>query len=194
MRSESPLTPEEVGSVLASALGGDRAAARTLTEHLLLPVLDAAVTRMLIGAWGRRFEKRDVIQEVFQHLYQDDWRRLRSYDPEKGSLASYVWGIASGWLRDHARRRPPPEPIEDVEKERSPESGPEGKAALGELIGRLEQALSVEEIALFQWLYMEGASHATAAERLGVSVEAVHKRAQRMDIRIRAVLDQGGEP
>lgn len=188
MRSADPLTPEEIGSVLAEALDGDRSAERVLTESVLLPVLDAAVTRMLLGAWGARFEKTDVIQEIFQHLYQDGWRRLRSYDAAQGSLASYLWGVASGWIRDHARRRPPPEPIEDMESQRSPESGPEGKAALGELIERLEQALSLEELALFQWIYLEGISHATAAGRLGATVEAVHKRAQRMETKVRAVV------
>lgn len=202
MRPADSISSEEVGVILAGALAGDRRAEHALTERVLLPILDAAVSRRLIGPRGTRFEKTDVIQEVFHHLYQDGWRRLRAFDASKGSLASYVWGVVSGWLRDNSRRRPPPEPIEDLESERSPESGPEGKAALGELIGRLEQALSEEELALFQWVYLEGAPHEAVAGRLGTSVEATHKRVQRMEAKIRAVVSgeaameprRGGEP
>lgn len=188
--------------ILAGALAGDRRAEHALTERVLLPILDAAVSRRLIGSRGTRFEKTDVIQEVFHHLYQDGWRRLRAFDAGKGSLASYVWGVVSGWLRDHGRRLPPPEPTDELEIERSPESGPEAKAQLGELIARLKQALSDEDLALFQWAYLEGAPHEALAARLGVSLEATYKRVQRMEAKIRVVVSgeavieprRGGEP
>jgi RNA polymerase sigma factor (sigma-70 family) len=176
---------------MARVFVGDRAAARSFTERILLPILDAAVSRMLLGPRGQRFEKTDVIQEVFQHLYQDDWRWLRTYDAAKGSLANYIWAIARSWLRDHARRLPPPQPSEDLEREVSPDSGPERRAALGELMGRVHQGLTEEELALFQWIYLEGASHAVAAARLEITVDAGHKRVQRLEAKIRDLLSDG---
>jgi RNA polymerase sigma factor (sigma-70 family) len=177
-----------MGALLASVFAGDRGAARDLTARILLPILDTAVSRTLLGSRGQRFEKTDVIQEVFHHLYHDDWRRLRSYDAEKGSFSSYIWAITRSWLRDHERRLPPPQPIESMEAEVSPDSGPEQRAALAELIGRLKDALTDDELALFQWIYLEGASHAVVAERLAVGVEAVHKRVQRQEAKIRALV------
>lgn len=188
MGSHAPPSPDEMGDLLARVFAGDRRAARDLTEHVLLPLLDSAASRLLLGPRGQRFEKTDVIQEVFQHLYQDDWRRLRPYDAGKGSLAAYVWAIARSWVRDHARRLPPPRPVEDMETEISPDSGPERRAALGELISHLERDLTAEDLALFQWVYVEGASHTAAAARVGISVEAVHKRVQRLETKIRAIV------
>lgn len=188
MPPHAPPSSAEISALLASVFTGDRRAARDLTERILLPILDTAASRTLLGARGQRFEKTDVIQEVFQHLYQDDWRRLRSYEADKGSFASYIWAITRNWLRDHERRLPPPQPIESMEAEVSPDSGPEQRAALAELIGRLKKELTDEELALFQWIYLEGASHALVAERLDVGVEAVHKRVQRQEAKIRALV------
>lgn len=191
MPSDAPVPPAEMGALLASVFAGDRGAARDLTERILLPVLDAAVSRLLLGPRRERFEKTDVIQEVFQHLYQDNWRWLRSYDATKGSLANYLWAVAKGWLRDHARRLPPPRPIEDMESEVSPDSGPERKAVLGQMIDRVHDELSTEEVALFQWVYLAGDSRAVVAERLEITQEAAHKRVQRLESKIRGIVSEG---
>ncbi len=184
---QDPLPAHDVSALVARAVAGDRGAARTLTERILLPVLDVAVTRMLLGPRGLRFEKNDVVQEVFHHLYEDGWRRLRLYDPARGSLTNFVWAVADGWLHDHSRRHPPPEPTEDPEKDLPPDSGPEGKAALGEILDRIGRDLTTEELAVFQWVHFEGVSHAVVAARLGLDLEAAHKRVQRTDAKIRAI-------
>lgn len=156
-------------------------------------MLDAAVSRRLAVRRTHGFEKHDVIQEVFRHLYEDDWARLRGFDPERGSVASYVWAIAEKWLRDHSRRLPPPRAVDDFEGEISPDSGPERRAALGQLIDRIQTSLDDQEMALFQWVYLEGAPHGEVAARLDLKVEAVHKRVQRLEAKIRALVSAEGD-
>jgi DNA-directed RNA polymerase specialized sigma24 family protein len=52
----------------------------------------------------------------------------------------------------------------------------------------LHERLTEEELALFQWIYLEGAPHGVAAERLGIGLDAAHKRVQRLEARIREIV------
>lgn len=182
------MSAAQVNAMVAASLTGDRKAARELTERILLPVIDASVSRRLLKTDEPRFDKKDAIQAVFEHLYKDDWKALRSFDPNKGSLPNYVWAIADKWIRDHVRSLPPPRPVEDMDRDASPDSGPERRAELAELLDRLQRELTAEELALFQWLYVEEISHTDAAGRLGIAVEATHKRAQRLEAKVRAIV------
>ncbi len=134
------------------------------------------------GAWQSHIDQK-------RQLGEDSVLKANKL-ASKGSLANYLWAIARGWLRDHARRLPPPLPIEDLENERSPDSGPERSAALGELMDRARKELVAEDVALFQWVYLAGVSRAVAAERLEIALEAVHKRVQRLEAKIRAIVSE----
>lgn len=188
MSLEGALPAGEAHDLLAKVLAGDRKAARVFTESILLPVLDVAVARMLHTRKDGRFEKDDVVQEIWGHFHEDDWRRLRSFDPARGSLVNYIWAIARAWVRDHSRRMPPPEPAEDPEKDLPPDSGPESKVELAEILDRIQEALTDEEMALFQGVYFEHVKSEELARRLGIKLEAFHKRVQRMEAKVRAVL------
>ena len=72
------------------ALSADACAARRLTEQVLLPVPDAAVSLSLVARRAHGFEKHDVVQEVFHNLYENDWARLRGFDPARGSVTNHV--------------------------------------------------------------------------------------------------------
>ncbi len=96
MRSADPLTPEEIGSVLAEALDGDRSAERVLTESVLLPVLDAAVTRMLLGAWGRskRAQRWKSSRVVSGEEEREERRSPSSPLPRRSILSCRSWRSA----------------------------------------------------------------------------------------------------
>lgn len=182
-----------VSSLLDRALRGDKHAERDLTIQVILPLLDAAVTKQLLRQRFRRHEKQDVIQEVFGYLYENRWAKLRTFNPVKGKLAPWLWALTSNWLYDHTRKKPDPEPMADPESELVPDSGPEGKVELGRLIDKLAEELDEEELALFQWLYQDGVSPAVAAMRLQIDVETLYKRKQRLEKKVRALLlEKGG--
>ncbi len=202
--STSPVSPPEppeppepptdpVFKLVRDAIEGNRAAEIRLTRQLLLPMLDAAVSKHLFGNAQRRYDKEDVVQEIFEHLYYQRWARLDPYDPAKGTLSNYVWSVAKHWIRDHGRKLPPPEPVEDPEKDLTPDSGPEGKAQDAQALERVLEILNKREILLFRWVYLEGVERHDVAERLQISIGAAYKLIQRMEKKIKANLSNSDD-
>ena len=155
-----------------------------------MPAIDAAVSRHLFGAGRRRFEKEDVAQEVLAHLYENQWEKLRNFDATRGSLIAYVRVVVRNWIRDNSRRMPPPEPVEDPEEGIQPDSGPEGKVQLAEIVTRLMASLDEEQVLLFQWVHFQNLEREEIASRLQISMEATYKRIQRMEAHVKAALSK----
>jgi len=68
----------------------NRAVARTLTRH---------------GSGGGVEECQDVTQDVFLRLIKDDYRLLRSYDPSRSALTTWLTLVARSAAVDSVRRR-----------------------------------------------------------------------------------------
>lgn len=179
---------DPVLALVRGALAGDRASEGRLIRELLVPTLDAAVSKYLFGNAKRRYEREDIVQEVLAHLCENRWERLRPYDPEKGALSTYVWAVTRHWIRDHARRRPPPDPVEDPEKDLPPDSGPEGKAYQAQLLRRVFDALDEDKMLLFRWTYLEPLERPELARRLQISMEALYRRIQRLEALVKSIL------
>jgi RNA polymerase sigma factor (sigma-70 family) len=182
--------PDPVNAVFHRAMAGDRAASNRLAKGILMPAIDAAVSRYLFGTGRQRFEKEDVAQEVLAHLYENQWAKLRNFDATRGTLISFVWVVVRNWIRDHSRNAPPPEPVENPEEGIPPDSGPEGKAQLAQIVERLMASLDEEQLLLFQWVHFQGLEREEIAARLDVSMDAAYKRIQRMEAHVKAALSQ----
>jgi RNA polymerase sigma-70 factor (ECF subfamily) len=60
-------------------------------------------------------EAEDVLQEVFVRLCKDDFRLLKTYDPGRAGLSTWLTIVARSTARDVQRRhRPPQSALEDV--------------------------------------------------------------------------------
>ena len=60
-------------------------------------------------------EAEDVLQEVFVRLCKDDFRLLKTYDPARAGLSTWLTIVARSTARDMQRRhRPPQSALEDV--------------------------------------------------------------------------------
>lgn len=153
-----------------------------------MPAIDAAVSRYLFGSGRQRFDKEDVAQEVLAHLYENQWAKLRHFDATRGSLVAYVWVVVRNWIRDHSRNAPPPEPVENPEEGIPPDSGPEGKAQLAQIVDRLMASFDEEQLLLFQWVHFQGIEREEIASRLQISMDAAYKRIQRMEAHVKAAL------
>lgn len=185
---------DPVHALLRDALAGDRASEIRLIRELLVPLLDAAVSKHLFGNTKRRFDKEDVVQEVLAHLCENRWERLRPYDPARGALSTYVWAVTRHWIRDHGRRRAPPDPIEDPERELPPDSGPEGDAQQAEMLRRVLDALDEDKLLLFRWTYLEPLERPEIARRLQISMEALYRRIQRLEALVKSILSNPEAP
>jgi RNA polymerase sigma factor (sigma-70 family) len=190
---QSPIAPPRTLALLHAALAGDPQAERQLIRRLLLPILDAAVSKYLFGNAKRHYDKEDIIHEVFMHLYEQGWARLRTYDPKKGTLVNYVRTVAKNWIIDHSRKLPPPEPVDDTDKNLAPDSSPESKAQTRQTMERVLEALDEEDLLLFRWVHLEGVEARDIADRLEISIDATYKRIQRLDAKVKAVLSNADD-
>ncbi len=163
-------------------------------RKVLIPAVDAAASRTLFGRAGRSLEREQVVQEVVLHLWENDLAKLRFFDRNKGPLEAFLVGVTRSWVRDHLRRREPPEAIDDPEKEQAPDSGPENRAYMGEIWARLMEALDEEELLLFRWLYRDGVARAEIAERLEISMDLTYKRLQDMEKKVKIILSNPDAP
>ena len=129
-------------------------------------------------------------------MFVEVWRRAGDYDPERGSVASWLRvrmrSRALDRVRSPARRRSQPleaasEPMHEADAERAAD-GASLRAALGELPSEQRAVL---------WLgYFEGLSSSEIAEREGIPLGTVKSRAAAAMAKLRAHLraSPGGAP
>jgi len=114
----------------------------------------------------------DVAQETFLQL----WRRHNGFDPARGTLKQYLFGIARKQAAHHRNGCPPPEA--ELATEPEGQSATEAVAAedrtadLNEALVRLEP----EERALLWLREVEGYSYAEMSEILGVPLGTVKSK------------------
>ena len=147
--------------------------------------------RQLAGA----AEAEELVQEVFLKMH----RARESFVPQ-GSVVAWAYSIVLTTSRDRLRRRArrpeaiqSPELLEGRPADRSatPESGANRRALESLVQSRLTQ-LSANQRGAFVLVKFEGLSCATAAQRLGISTNAVKQRVHRATEELRSALFQSG--
>lgn len=185
----APQSPKDsVLELLNLTFSGNPAAERKLAETLLLPTIEAAVSKYLFGRAKQFFEKEDLVHEIFAHICCNGWEKLRLYDAQRGTLEAFVFEVSRSWIRDHSRRRPPPTPEADLDEHVIPDSGPEAALRLSRTVAAVLANLDESEVLLFRWLYLENVERAEIAARIQLSMEATYKRIQRMESKVKKAL------
>jgi RNA polymerase sigma-70 factor (ECF subfamily) len=164
-----PQTRDE--ELLQSTLAGEEQAFTELYRRR-----QAGVFRFALQMSGSRTAAEDVTQEVFLALLRDGAR----YDPRRGSVATYLYGIARNQVLRWLERRGTPEPESD-----------EGPAAPGDVVEDLlrdENVRAVRDAVLsLPEHYREAVvlcalhelSYEEAAAALGCAVGTVRSRMHR---------------
>ena len=106
----------------------------------------------------------DVAQETFLQL----WKRHNGFDPARGTLKQYLFGIARKQAAHRRDEWPPPE----AELPAQPVAAEDRTADLNEALGRLEP----EERALLWLREVEGYSYAEMSDILGVPLGTVKSK------------------
>ena len=128
-------------------------------------------------------EIEDLTQEVFVRLCKDDFRLLRSYDPARASLSTWITIVARSTARDGMRRRRAdtvplevvPEaqlavdPVEPVEKLKLPEA-----------------LLSPRQREILAMLYDREMDVAEIARALGIDPQTVRSAHHKAMVKLRA--------
>jgi RNA polymerase sigma factor (sigma-70 family) len=94
---------------LQACIDGDERAWDAFVERTA-PVIYAAVARV-IGPRRARREAADVVQDVYLRLLRDERRLLRSFDPARASMATWLTVVARSVAISHLRRRRGPEAV-----------------------------------------------------------------------------------
>jgi RNA polymerase sigma-70 factor (ECF subfamily) len=142
--------------------------------------LIVAAVRGLAPASG---EIEDLTQDVFVRLCRDDFRLLRSYDPERAALSTWLTIVARSTARDALRRRRADSvPIESV---------PEGKLAVDPVEPRVrlklpEALLSPRQREILTMLYDREMEVAELAGVLGIDAQTVRSTHHKAMLKLRA--------
>ena len=128
-------------------------------------------------------EVEDLTQEVFLRLCKDDFRLLRSYDPARASVSTWLTIVARSTARDGLRRRRAEAvPIEAV---------PEAQLAIDpvEPVQRLklpEALLSPRQREILAMLYDRDMDVAEIARALGIDPQTVRSGHHKAMVKLRA--------
>jgi RNA polymerase sigma-70 factor (ECF subfamily) len=135
--------------------------------------------RSVFGLALRRLGDRGRAEEAVQETFVSIWRSARTFKPERGPGAPWLYGVARNAIVD-----PPDEP--------SPESGPEELAEQAWTQWRIHRALEVlpererEVIALAYWSDL---SQREVAERLGIPLGTVKTRTRSALMHLAEILE-----
>jgi RNA polymerase sigma-70 factor, ECF subfamily len=156
------------GELITRVGSGDRRAFETLYRRYARPVFGLALRRL-----GDRGRAEDAVQETFASI----WRAARSYQPERGPGAPWLYAVARNAIVDNGRVRREP-PIETAE-EPSDEETPADRAESGWVAWRVHRCLSElpdNERIVIELAYWGGRSQSEIADLLSVPLGTVKTR------------------
>jgi RNA polymerase sigma factor (sigma-70 family) len=128
-------------------------------------------------------EVEDLTQEVFVRLCKDDFRLLKSYDPARAGLSTWITIVARSTARDAMRRRRPVAvPIEAV---------PESRLAVdpvepAQKLKLPEALLSPRQREILTMLYDREMEVAEIAAVLGIDPQTVRSAHHKAMLKLRA--------
>jgi RNA polymerase sigma-70 factor, ECF subfamily len=156
------------GELIRRTGDGDRNAFEVLYRRYSRPVFGLALRRL-----GDRGRAEDAVQETFASI----WRAARSYRPERGPGAPWLYAVARNAIIDRSRVRS--EPPTDLPDEASSDIGPDERAEAGWTAWRIHRALeelSPNERTVIELAYWSGLSQSEVAEYLGIPLGTVKTR------------------
>jgi RNA polymerase sigma-70 factor (ECF subfamily) len=151
----------------SAVLAGDERAWRTW--------YDESFDALRAYVWWRCAGLRDLADEVVQDTWLTAVRRIRDFDPERGSFGGWLCGIAANVLRNQLRRagrrhsaRPPADP-----RTSEPADAALEKREQAERIARALAELPERYEAVLRAKYLDGRSMADTAAAWGETPKAV---------------------
>ena len=166
------------GSELDALARGDKGAWEAFVRRYA--GLVAAAVR---GVAREAAEVEDLAQEVFVRLCKDDFRLLRSYDPTRAGLSTWITIVARSTARDAMRRhRPVLMTIDAV---------PEARLAVdpiepAERLKLPEALLSPRQREILTMLYDREMEVAEIANTLGIDPQTVRSAHHKAMVKLRA--------
>lgn len=156
------------GDLILRTAAGDRLAFEDLYRRYARAVFGLALRRL-----GDRGRAEDAVQETFASI----WRSARSYRPERGAGAPWLFAVARNAIVDRSRARG--DLPADIPDEADLDASPPDQAEQSWVAWRVHSALEElpererEVLALAYW---SGLSQSEVAEFLGIPLGTVKTR------------------
>jgi RNA polymerase sigma-70 factor (ECF subfamily) len=156
------------GELIERIADGDRPAFEELYDRYARAVLGLAMRRL-----GDRGRAEDAAQDAFVAI----WRSARTYKPERGAGAPWLYAVARNAITDGLRRTP--EPVAELQD--GPGTGPDPaeRAETGWTAWQVHRALEVlpaHERPLIELAYWRGLSQSEIARSLDLPLGTVKTR------------------
>jgi len=175
------VTHETDADLIQRAGDGDRGAFEALYRRYARPVFGLALRRL-----GDRGRAEDAVQETFALV----WRSARTYRPDRGPGAPWLYAVARNAIVDRSRGRT--DASGDVPERAADEPDPAERTEQSWVAWRVHRALEElpererEVIALAYW---SGLSQSEVAEFLGIPLGTVKTRTRAALQRLAEVLE-----
>ena len=156
------------GELISRVGSGDRSAFEILYKRYSRPVFGLALRRL-----GDRGRAEDAVQETFASV----WRAARSYRPERGPGAPWLYAVARNAIVDNGRMRREP-PVEAADEQATGDT-PGERAESGWIAWRVHRSLSElpeNERRVIELAYWGGRSQSEIADLLGIPLGTVKTR------------------
>ena len=174
------------GSDLAALIGGDKGAWDAFVRRYAALIM--AAVRGVAQEGG---ETEDLSQEVFIRLCKDDFRLLKTYDPARAGLTTWLTIVARSTARDALRRRR----IQGVNIDDVPEAALAVPAV--EPVDRLtypQELLSPRQREILALLYDRDMDVAEIAATLHIDAQTVRSMHHKAMLKLRAHFGVGEKP
>jgi RNA polymerase sigma-70 factor, ECF subfamily len=156
------------GDLIRRVARRDANAFEALYHRFARPVFGLALRRL-----GDRMRAEDAVQETFAAV----WRSARTYKPDRGAGAPWLYAVARNAIVDRSRSRSePPGEVPDVA---STELGPDERAEASYVSWRVHRALESlpsNERDVIELAYYGGLSQSEVADFLGIPLGTVKTR------------------
>jgi len=170
------------GELITRSADGDRDAFEVLYRRYARPVFGLALRRL-----GDRGRAEDAVQETFASI----WRAARSYKPERGPGAPWLYAVARNAITDRGRARA--EPPTEAPEQASSEPGPAERVESSWVAWRVHRALeglSPNERTVIELAYWSGLSQSEIAEFLNIPLGTVKTRTRAALHRLSGLLEE----
>jgi RNA polymerase sigma-70 factor (ECF subfamily) len=156
------------GDLIRRVARRDANAFEALYHRFARPVFGLALRRL-----GDRMRAEDAVQETFAAV----WRSARTYKPDRGAGAAWLYAVARNAIVDRSRSRSePPGEVPDIA---STELGPDERAEASYVSWRVHRALESlppNERDVIELAYYSGLSQSEVADFLGIPLGTVKTR------------------
>jgi RNA polymerase sigma-70 factor (ECF subfamily) len=156
------------GELIQRVGSGDAGAFELVYRRYARPVFGLALRRL-----GDRMAAEEAVQETFAAL----WRSARTYRPERGPGAPWLYAVARNAIVDRARQKS--ETPTEVPETPSLELGPQERAEASYVSWRVHRALEDlprSERDVVELAYWGGLSQSEVADFLGIPLGTVKTR------------------